>query len=848
MARSDPAVSLRVPSQARRDAVRRPEDEDRPRLRLVVTRGQLSVELQQPFALDPIELVELSVALPQVSFPVELSGGVSAFRNKRGELQSVGVGMSTAALQSWAERRLSGVLDGELLQHIVAPLEDGWLVGLCSEDTALAFEVVLAPLGGDLRLLPTAARGMGLSQPPQAAATAALAALTKPYGVVTGGAVIIENVPALLAKALFPLAGMRVPAARNLRWVEMRFEVADMSLRAAVEEAPAKLGTRALREIELATLVAKAEQALGSGELPVARRAYLDALARAPRHPQIARRLAELDRCVGGRGEAALSSLADSMAPMEAGILGAQLLAQVGDAASASTALRRAADAEPYGPLAAMCCLELAQASPEPAAAGAALDEAIARAPGLAAARWLRLERNVRAGRLRDARADLEHLEAAARSANERHLVVRRTADLLLTHRALDEAAQMFERALRYAPDGVDAVAGLGRALGARGYRKRALELFSRAVALAERKQLPAHRARLELARLLAEVADDRPAAIAHVLSVPAFVPATFEARLLEARWRAELGDLAGASEALSRLSDAVDLALGLLAAESGAEEPERSPFAPLWGGEANDSVTSPAAYASRDEARVAIAELLAEGARIHEIDRRDLPAARRLLAAAVRLAPRRSAIGRTFRRVAGLVDSALVSSATPATLDTSQSGTQGRAPFAASPSAIPPATPPPTEPPDAATPSLQADTRESTELAIPRIPQLDLDPASTTLDGSADELSGLDGLDDPDASLTVEAEMRAEALSERLRGDPNNEQIALELMALFEQLGRDHELLALISARIDESAADARAELVDRRRGVLTRLVARARADGRDDEAAIYELMLSRD
>ena len=102
MARPDPAVALRVPSEARRRDNREGDDDGRPRLRLVVDKGRLAIELDRPFELTPIVVEQLAVALPEVRFPVELSGGAAAFRNKRGQLDRAQLMVPARALHHWA--------------------------------------------------------------------------------------------------------------------------------------------------------------------------------------------------------------------------------------------------------------------------------------------------------------------------------------------------------------------------------------------------------------------------------------------------------------------------------------------------------------------------------------------------------------------------------------------------------------------------------------------------------------------------------------------------------------------------------------------------------------------------
>ena len=772
MARPDPAVSLRVPSEPRQ----RQEgggDDDRPRLRLVVSRGRLGIELDRPFDIGPVRIDELALALPEVRFPVELSGGAAAFRNKRGQLERVRVTLSSRELARLGERRLEGLLPAPLAHVIVAPLEDGWLVGLAGGEAALVFEVVVAPMGSDLRLLPTAARGLGLGAPPQALAIRALAALTRPLGQRVGGAIVLPQAPREISRRLLPLAGMRAADGAGLVWSEVVADVHAVSLVAEREGVASSVGDRAVSTVELAALVAEAEEALVDGQLGQARRGYLAALTQAPRHPEIARRLAELDLAVGGRAEAALSTLSDAVPVVEAGVLGGQLLSAVGDVEGAKAAWQRAALEEPYGPLAACAWQRLALCTDDPHAACDLLDQAIARAPGLADLRWRRFEQLVQLGRHDQARADLEHLEAAASSAHARHELLRRAADHLLDRRLWDEAAEVFERALRYTPDSVDAVAGLARSLGSLGHRQRALELLSRAVALAERRRRAAPRVTIDLATALAETADDRPAAIARVRSIGPDGPAVFDARLLEARWRAEIGDLAGASVALALLLEAVEASLGVLV---GTRDPE--PGAAPWGvavaGEAPH-------FLSREEARAAVAARCEEAARIHELDRGDLAGARRMLALAVRLAPRSRRIGEAFRRVAGVVDGSV---------DRAGASDEQRG----APSAVEGLAAPATEAPP---------------------------------------------------PLPVDDEVLVEELSDKVRANPDDLEVVIALADALARLGRDHDLLALVSARIDEGAERERVELGPRRREALRRLLELAQASGNESEASLYALML---
>lgn len=778
MARSDQALRLRVPSRARHgsgDSAARERERrhrDRPPLRLVVTKGRLGVELEEPYGLGPLRVGELAVSFPDVQFPVELSGGVRAFRHRRGQLERLRVELAGEEVARWGAVRLRRVTEDPATRLVAAPLEDGWLVGLTWGRSALAFEVLVAPLDGDLRLLPIDARGLGLSAPAQAMAARALAALLHPVGKLVGGAVLVEDAAAQITRALLPLCGMRAPSGDGVRWGAPELSLPGVALGASSGQAPPELGERVVRAIELAQLACSAEESLLAGNLDAARRAYLGALEQAPRHPELSRRVAEVDDCAGERAEAALGLLAEATMAVDSGVLGARLLAEVGDRDGAVAAFRRAATGEPFGPLAALAWLEVARLAADRAERREALDRAVSRAPALDLVRLRRLEERVRAGDLRGIQEDAAHLEAQASGSAARHEVALQVAGLLFAQDLVPEAAEWYERALRYLPDSTEAVAGLARSLRAVGRPRRALDLLGRAVALAERSRQPAHAVVIDLAKALVEVADDRPAAIAQTRRVPPFVPETFEARLLEARWRADLGDLAGADVALGKLAEAVEQAQGVLL-QQGPPAAE-----PCWG------EGSP--WPTPVDARAAIGAMLAEGAELQQLERLDLRAAQRLAELGIRLRPHDRRLLAIYRKLCRELQPA------------------------AAPESVPSS--PEQPPPSASAPS---------------------PAAPVELDGQA-EMGGDD-------------ELLIERLSERLRADPENRETVERLIELLERAGRDHDLLALLSARIDDGPEEVRAALSARRQVVLERLLWTAQQAGNDAEAELYALMLER-
>ncbi|WP_437332930.1 tetratricopeptide repeat protein [Sorangium sp. So ce394] len=838
-------------------AAPRPPD-DRPVLRLAVSKGALAIELGEPFAIGPLRVTELVVRLAGIRFPVDLSGGVARFRHRRGQLARLVVEAQGTELAGWAAPRLRGFLGDGAPQLIIAPIEDGALVALRSGEAALAFEVAVAPGERALRLLPERARGVGLAAPPHALALQALSMMAGPHGRIVEGAIVLDAAIERVVRLLLPAAGARAPAVAGVQWASVVAEAGRFRAEGALDAAPPALGDRALRALEAAELAGAADELALAGGLDDARRVYLAALERAPRHPEISARLAWIDLLAGERAEGALSTVVDAMPAVDAGLLGGALLEAVGDRDGAFSALARAAHAEPYGPLAALAWLRAARLADTLDVRLDALNLGVARAPGLDALRWARLEARLDVADVRGALADAEHLEAAARGAEARHAASRRAAEAFLARGHAADARALFERALRYAPESPDVVAGLARSLRAAGEGRRALDLLARARVLAARSGATAGALDLELGRGLAEIAGDLPAAVARVRAIPPGAPESLEARLLEGRWCAELGDLGGASVALGRLRDAVELALQDRAADPGSA---RAAGSPLVGGPA------------------AVAALLAEAAEIEERSRGDLLAAQRHLGLALRLRPRDPEIAAAFRRVSGELAPQVAPprGARPSPASRPRATEQRIEVHVPAPPrrrSIPPepvvvAPPPVPSPPiaPAAIARTPAVTAPIAPAPAPRIAPPPAPPIAPRDPGLLDEMPTFDSSDTstdlPDMppvpnSVTlaegqapfarafgVDDELLAERLADRLRADPTDHGVAMALADVLERLGRDLDLLALLSARLEEGDEAARQEVAPRRRGVLARLAARARAEGRAAEAELYEMLL---
>lgn len=764
MIRPSRSLPPRAPKRARSQPPK--AGDERCSLRLAVTRGGLGLELTSAFSLGPLSVAELAIALTGLSFPVDLSGGVPRFRHRRGVLERLVIAGHHDRLATQLAPRLRGVLGPLSPSLTLAPIQGGIQFGLHDGSSALVFDALWAPREGEARFVVANARGMGLGRPALSAALSAADALVNRTGERKGALYSLRDSTGLALREVLPSMGARLPDSTEARWGTLSADASGWRLECDRTLAPPELTPRVIRELELATLAADADDALSGGDYERARELYVALLERAPRHPSLALRIAEIDRYSFERTEAALAALSETMPLEEAGGLAGELLALAGDRPTAREVFARAAEAESFGPLAALLSLEASRTFDDPVDRLADLDKAVARAPALQTARWARFEARLTLRDVRGAMADLEHLEAASRGPAARYEVFRRAGETFLSQGLEAQAAAIFERALRYAPESPQAVAGLAKSLLALGRKERAFELLARAFELAGRAGTDAWDIALELARALAD-AGDLPAAIARVRAVPKGQSETLEARGLEARWRARLGDAAGASIAYFHLREWIESATELDAADA--------------------------------------ARWLAEAARFERQVQRDEHAAAAHLDLALRLAPHDEEVNAAVRAAA----------AEPI-------------PSAPEPVAVAEENRP------------VEDEAEEAQLlaAIPRskpLSSLALPPVSFEEENAEED------------TPSFEDEQRAEALEQRLRADPQNHQLALELADLLAKMRKDLDLFALLSARLEDATSEEREALVPRQRAVLERLIATAREEGRDDEASLYEFALGR-
>jgi tetratricopeptide (TPR) repeat protein len=759
-------------SDPRRDATHARRVDEQLALRLVIGRDGVGLELAHPVRLGCITVSELTATLPGIRFPVDVSGGVPRFRHRRGVLQSLELEVSARAVERWAAPRLRGLVGTRTPEVWIGVRQAGATVGVVAtpdpeEEAALrttpilAFDVEALADRDDLTFVVKRARGTDLPSPATAMAVACFEAMVGGIAKREGAAFVLRSGATALARALLPEAGARVPAAAGLGWTSLTAHGESWIIHAAREALVASPSEDAVRAHEIARMIREADDALVGGDTGRARTLYLDALDRAPRHGEIVRRVLEIDARAAERAEAALATLAQAMqvdGETDFGTLPGELLARVGDTDAAIASLERAGETEPTPALAARAFEMAAGITRDSEEASRWLDRALARAPQSATARWSRVTRRLEMGRLEDALADVEHLEALARGSRARYAVWLRGGRAWQAAGLEGRAAVLFERALRHAPEDPNALAGLGASLVREGRVPRGVAVLTRAVELAEglaRDEgafaVPAATSRilLDLARALAEGLDDLPTAIARVAAISSEAFEAPVARGLEGRWRAKLGDVSGAALAFARLRELA------------------SSFAAL-----------------ADDARVpAIVGLLCEGAELQRSRLRDARGAQRYLAAALRLRPHDEELRRAYREVGALVVG------------------EDRGPT--------------TESEAAGHPASAQGPRLSLDLALAAEP--------------------------PSTEEEVRANARVEELTRQLQGDPRNAAAADELAALLQTLGRGHELLALLSARLEDATPEERVELAPRALAALERLATQAESAGRLEEAALY-------
>lgn len=745
------------------------EPDHAPGVELCLTIGRQGVgfELARPRAFGPLVVTELAATLRDAHFPIDVSGGVARFRHRRSTLERLTIELRAEQAARAAAPRLRGLLAPRTPGLRLLVRADGAVVCVYeTEDVAtlrarprkvLAFDIVIEPRGAAVALHVVRARAFGTREPAAALALAASQALLGGFARREGACFVVEDPCSRIARALLPDAGARAPDASLVRWTALT-ATGDAWILHASDGREAAPSPDAVRARETTALLARVDDALAQRALDKARAAALEVLEFAPAHAEACARIAQIDVCAGGRVEAALATLADARPTTTADrvlipLLYGALYLDRGDAQAAITALVGAAEAEPAPELAGAALVAAAAATTDPHEALARLDLAVTRDQASASVRWARVARRLEIGLVTEATADVEHLEAIARGPVARHAVWRAAAETWAGAGLARVARGHWERALRYEPDDPETQLGLARALlashdpGEPWAVARAIALLTRAQealcarATADTRQDArvggasrmvagelADCAAVDLARALATLMGDRPAAIARLHGIRDGADVALEARGLEAHLRAELGDVVGASLVWARLRDLA------LARPDGAPGPRE------------------------------VLDRLLEGATF-ERERGDLRAAQSHLAAALHLAPTDAGVLAAYRTVGA---------------------------------------------------ALARDARGVCE------PPVEVEQAAAPPD-------------------PAQLELRAETLARRYQATPDDDTVAAELGDVLAQLGRAHELLALLFGRLESTDEARRVQLSSSARQTLTRLEAKARAAGRTQEADVY-------
>lgn len=769
----DPSAAAKSPASGPRGTLRlvrwvreRREQGRKARPAAAVTRPPRGVELclsigpsgvglalAAPVALGPLSVRELEVALPGMSFPLDVSGGVHRFRHRRGELRKLtlvgdlGV-IATATAPALRELIGAGVPDVRLaaadgrVRVTVSPAP----ASREHPDRVLVFEVACRIEDDAVELVATDARGASLPAPAQRLAGEALArALGKPFGRA-GSTFTLRGVAARVAATLLPEAGARAPRPSTMGAAALAFEGLQFTL--SIRPGRGFVGDEAgFRAAEGARLAEPSDARVARGELDLGRTALLEALATAPRHTGLLRRLIELDALGDGRADAALATLRelDETASPHLGDLPARLLAGRGRQEAARARAVRDAEREPDATLRAALRVQAAELAPGTLSSLSHLDEATCDAPDRAYVRRARLACALAAGMPREAEADAAFLEAMIRGAAAKCATLVDVGAAFAAHGHPREAAALFEGALRFVPDEPTALAGLGSALAKTGDAARAATLLARAARVAPSPREEA-KAGLALARLLEVSLRDLSAAAARAAAIPSDTPEAGLGRLVEARCRAALGDAAGASLALGAFRDHIEAIAG-------------------------DELLPAVMEAIRLEADVLRSPVAA--LRTLELGLSLLPSSPELLA----------------ERRALVRESA---------------------------------------PPDA----------YDDDSCRPKPTVLGAHSANAEVDSAPATRASFESAPDDHA-----LDARVEVLIDRLRADPTQDAVVDELVELLTMLGRSLELLALLSARLDDAPEGRRPALLTHQRAVLARLEREAHDAGRQEEASLFAM-----
>jgi cellulose synthase operon protein C len=767
-------------------------------LRLVAFRGGLAVELYEPVALGALRVDELTWSLPGVKFPVDLGGGVRSFCRRRGRLQRVVLSLGLFELEKWLTRRLQHNAEvGELLRPIgVWPVPCGLGVGVVGERGTVAVDLLWGPSEAVGEWVLHHPRGvLDKPQPPLVTILGLVTAALGRAVQADGRVLKLGDVAAWLVRTVLPDLGFRLPDVDGVRCSGLEFRgerivvVIDRGL------PPLAAAAEVTRAREFGRLARSGDEALIGGDWSQARRAYVAALESAPRHPELSHTIATIDTHFEERAEAALGMLVESLPAIEFGFVGAFLLAKTGDLDGARLSISKLVSRERFAPLSAAYWLGLGRWLTSTAERLECVELALACSAAFVPARWERFRTRVLLGDVNGAVADAEHLEAGARGADARHLVLVQAATELSNAGFVDAAGKLFERSLRYMPSDPRSSFGVAQSLAEAGKYERAVVLLQRTIELASEDEGLLAEANLALARLLAEHAGDLPAAIARARRVTGLGRTAVDARALESVWRARLGDIAGAALGFSRTAEVIAACSDVL--------PVRAAF---WLKQAAEFCTEQVG---------------------------DDMAAERYLTQALRFMPKDATIAQAYRTTAARLAQAarkprLASSGGAVGVSQAHVGSSVN------------------DVPNGGEVILTSIEPRETEVAA---------GASTVASGTLhvglapvdDQPSNAGSQSGADVDNEEENERRVELLRSQLLLSPGAAaQVVDELVVRLHALKRDEEAYALLRAQFDDAIGPERTRIALALRRVVTALIETAIEQGKPEDADLYSLVLA--
>ena len=769
-------------------------------LRLAIGRGGVAIELDNDVPLGPVRLVDLSIHLPGLPFPVDVSGGVARFRHRRGLLSRLELDLDSERLVPHLARAFRGILSTSLPQIWLAVEPWGARIAVRTGQSALAvgprpvlaFDLVIDPCERGVRLHILRARGVDLAAPARVLALRAVDAATHGLADREGGRFALESIPAKVAEYILPDVGVRMPAIESMQFAWYATAHRAGSIVASKDAGP-ELHEHVLRARELHLSQALIDDALVANDLPRARAMVLDALEIAPHEASLLHLVADLDRHAGNRAEAALSSLARSprtARSLDGGLAGS-LHEETGDVPAALATYTLSAERDDVAWVGAACFARAATLCDQPFDGLDWLDRAIVRDPTDPCLHGARVRVAYAAGRPGEARASTEHLDAMLCGAAEKYEVWLLAAQSASARGFGGEAIALFERALARVPDDPIALAGLGTAMIQERRIARGVALLHRALEKAEEASLPTASIALALAKALADGLDNLPGAIARVRRIPGAANEALEARLHEGRWRAALGDILGAGVAYAQFRELARLRVP-------ADSRVRGDF---------------------------VASGLLEAARFERHQHHDILAAQAHASVGMELRPTDAALRVFYRHISAEL-------AFP-----SASPFAGEEPSIAAPEGAPA---PRTEAVEAVEPATLLPTEASESIELPADSHADVS-ASDPLEGIGQALDM--SFEDPSTGNDAGLEQRAAELIQRLQLDPTDDAVADELTEALTTLGRGHELLALLLARLEDASESRRPMLRERTRVVLVDLADRVESEGKPDEASLFRM-----